>query len=158
MVPTLALFSDVGGGELIVIGIIALLLFGKNLPTVSRSVGKALAEFKRGISQATTEIKTEMDAAAEEVQTAKAEVASSIKVDLADVTRDSPPASSAAPEPKQKPAEEKETSQSLDRPDTATRPLVRPAPGTVASNAISPAAALDKLEVKAPAKIPPPVE
>ena len=35
--------------EMIIIGVIAVLLFGKRLPEVGRSVGKGLMEFKRGI-------------------------------------------------------------------------------------------------------------
>ena len=35
--------------ELAVVGIIALLLFGKKLPDVARSMGKGIVEFKKGI-------------------------------------------------------------------------------------------------------------
>lgn len=39
-----------GGLEWIVIGLVALLLFGKRLPAVAKSLGMALSEFKAGIS------------------------------------------------------------------------------------------------------------
>lgn len=40
----------VGSMELMIVGVIALLLFGKNLPNVARNAGKSFAEFKKGIS------------------------------------------------------------------------------------------------------------
>ena len=39
-----------GMQELIVVGIIAVLLFGKRLPEVARSFGKSYNEFRRGLS------------------------------------------------------------------------------------------------------------
>ncbi|MCC8180328.1 MAG: twin-arginine translocase TatA/TatE family subunit [Planctomycetes bacterium] len=46
----LAFFSMPGGLEWIIIGLVALLLFGKRLPGVARSLGQALHEFKAGIN------------------------------------------------------------------------------------------------------------
>jgi sec-independent protein translocase protein TatA len=40
----------------LVIGIVALLLFGNRLPEVARSMGKALKEFKRGLSDVSDEM------------------------------------------------------------------------------------------------------
>ena len=39
-----------GPAELLVLGMIALLLFGKRLPEVARSLGKGIVEFKKGVS------------------------------------------------------------------------------------------------------------
>ncbi len=38
-----------GGFEWIIVGVIALLLFGKRLPEVARSLGKGIVEFKKGV-------------------------------------------------------------------------------------------------------------
>ena len=46
---TLALLQNIGPWEWIIIGIFALLLFGKRLPEVGRSLGKGIIEFKKGI-------------------------------------------------------------------------------------------------------------
>ena len=45
--------------EMIIFGVIAVLLFGKNLPSVGRSLGKSIVEFKKGLN----DIKSEVDAA-----------------------------------------------------------------------------------------------
>jgi sec-independent protein translocase protein TatA len=39
----------IGNSELLIIGMVALLLFGSRLPQVARSLGKSLTEFKKGI-------------------------------------------------------------------------------------------------------------
>ena len=49
-------FLSPGPGEIFVIGIIAVLLFGKRLPEVGRSLGKSFIEFKKGLYEIQDEI------------------------------------------------------------------------------------------------------
>ena len=42
-------FGAPGLPEMLIVGVIALLLFGKRLPEVARSLGKGIVEFKRGV-------------------------------------------------------------------------------------------------------------
>jgi len=56
---TLAFFSIPGGIEWIVIAIIALLIFGRKLPEVARSMGKSIVEFKKGIKDVKDDIAKE---------------------------------------------------------------------------------------------------
>lgn len=54
----LAMFGLPGGTEWIVIGVIALLIFGRRLPDVARSVGKSIVEFKKGLRDVKDDIDT----------------------------------------------------------------------------------------------------
>jgi sec-independent protein translocase protein TatA len=56
--PFLFGILDFGTTELLVIGAIAVLLFGKNLPEVGRSVGKHLGALRRGIRGIEDEIRS----------------------------------------------------------------------------------------------------
>jgi sec-independent protein translocase protein TatA len=43
-------FGIPGGYEVLIIGFVALLIFGNRLPGVMRSLGQGLTEFKKGIN------------------------------------------------------------------------------------------------------------
>ena len=64
-----------GGWEWIVILVVALLVFGKRLPDVARSVGKSLTAFKKGIHEA-EDVKDEV---MDEVNKVKEDVVNEVK-------------------------------------------------------------------------------
>jgi sec-independent protein translocase protein TatA len=52
---------NLGAAEMVVIGIVALLLFGPRLPMVMRSLGKGIVEFKKGLRDTEDEIHKEIE-------------------------------------------------------------------------------------------------
>lgn len=54
----LAFIGGLGVGEMVIIAVVALLVFGRNLPDVARKVGKGVSEFKRGMSGVEAELRT----------------------------------------------------------------------------------------------------
>jgi sec-independent protein translocase protein TatA len=48
--------GGLGFGELLVLGMIAVLLFGKNLPEVARSLGRSYNQFRRGLNDIQAEV------------------------------------------------------------------------------------------------------
>jgi len=55
-VATLAFIQNIGMMEWVVILVIALLLFGRRLPEVGRSLGKGIVEFKKGLKGVEDEV------------------------------------------------------------------------------------------------------
>lgn len=54
----LALIGPIGWTESIVLLLLGVLIFGKRLPEVGKSLGKSIVEFKKGLSGLEDEIKT----------------------------------------------------------------------------------------------------
>jgi len=50
----------IGNTELLIIGVIALLLFGNRLPSVMRSLGSGISQFKKGLDDVNTEVTRQM--------------------------------------------------------------------------------------------------
>jgi sec-independent protein translocase protein TatA len=50
LMPTLAFFGIPGGYEVLIVGFVALLIFGNRLPSVMKSLGKSVTEFKKGVA------------------------------------------------------------------------------------------------------------
>lgn len=57
--PMLSMFGLPGGMEWVIIGGIALLIFGRRLPDVARSIGKSIVEFKRGLRDVKDDLDTQ---------------------------------------------------------------------------------------------------
>jgi sec-independent protein translocase protein TatA len=55
---TLALF---GPWEIVIIGVVAVLIFGRRLPEVGRNLGQSLVEFKKGLSGVKDDVKGSLD-------------------------------------------------------------------------------------------------
>jgi len=53
---SLAFLSLPAGGEWIIIALLGLLLFGKRLPEVGKSLGRSIVEFKKGLKGVEEEI------------------------------------------------------------------------------------------------------
>lgn len=56
---TLAFIGGLNTWELLIILVIALLLFGKRLPEVGKSLGKGIIEFKKGLKGIEDEVETQ---------------------------------------------------------------------------------------------------
>lgn len=52
----LAFLGSIGWPEMLIIGIIGVLIFGKRLPEVGKSIGKGIVEFKKGLAGVDDEV------------------------------------------------------------------------------------------------------
>ena len=53
--------GGIGFIEMLIIGVVAVLLFGSRLPEVARSLGQTYQQFRRGLSDIQSTINTEID-------------------------------------------------------------------------------------------------
>lgn len=65
MTPTLGFLTNMGIGEILIIGAIALLVFGNRLPGTMRSLGQSVVQFKKGLKEGEAEEADEEKAKAE---------------------------------------------------------------------------------------------
>lgn len=90
-----------GMQEVIIIGIVAVLLFGKRLPEVARSIGKSYNEFRRGIN----DIQSQVDVRETFYAADTGNTASSSKTDIDDLDEATAPKFEPPPsEPKEESA------------------------------------------------------
>jgi sec-independent protein translocase protein TatA len=47
---TLGLFTSIGWMEMTILALLGVLIFGKRLPEVGKSIGKGIVEFKKGLA------------------------------------------------------------------------------------------------------------
>ena len=82
-------FGMPGWQELLILGVIGLLIFGKRLPEVGRSIGKGIVEFKKGLAG----IDEEVDKAVEKQKQIEAEAGNTTEVEThAETTKAEPSA------------------------------------------------------------------
>lgn len=56
LLSPLAFLGPIGWPEMVIIGIIGVLIFGKRLPEVGKSIGKGIVEFKKGLAGVDDEV------------------------------------------------------------------------------------------------------
>jgi len=62
-----------GGYEVWIILVIILLLFGRRIPQVARSLGQGISQFKKGLSEPDAEVEAQVKAEDEKAEDKKAE-------------------------------------------------------------------------------------
>ena len=61
----------IGVSEMVVIGVVAVLLFGSRLPEVAKQVGAAYAQFRKGLAEIQSTIHADIDTSSSSVNSSK---------------------------------------------------------------------------------------
>jgi len=162
-------------GTLIMLGIIGLLLFGKDLPLIARKLATEYFRYKKMINEATSDIRSELESAANQIEEEKRRIQMAAEASVSslnDITADTPdtPASadtSTADTPTNTIEPPRAApSEVPSKPSADPLALDVPAPSSLSHRSTEPAkspaaqvAALDTLQkgVPPPSKIPPPL-
>jgi len=62
---TLAFLPNLGWPEMLIIGVVMLLLFGRRLPEVGKSLGQGIVSFKKGLKEVGDEINVQVNETAQ---------------------------------------------------------------------------------------------
>lgn len=76
--------GGIGYAEIILIGIVAVVLFGSRLPEVARSVGQSYTQFRKGLNDIQSSVKSELDKEIDEVKKIPHELESALEEDEED--------------------------------------------------------------------------
>lgn len=178
---TLAIFNNITPGSLLVLALLGLLLFGKELPTMARNAARQYYRYKRMITEATSDIRREMDNAADQIEEEKRKLEREVHKEM-DSAKSSIESGVSSDEYASSDAYLNGSSGSGDSASPYSSPTVTPepppkpkadplsldvaSPGTISHKATdavqSPAAQIAKLDtiqknVPPPKKIPPPL-
>jgi sec-independent protein translocase protein TatA len=111
LLQTIAFIQNIGGPEWMVILVIALLIFGRRLPEVARSLGKSVNEFKKGMR----EFQDSADEVASDLNKATNEAMSDTDTHASQTTYEDP-SESYGSETTSEPAPESDVSQAVSEP------------------------------------------
>jgi len=138
------MFGSLGGAELLIILVLALLLFGpRKLPEIGRTIGKGLSEFRKATSEFKSNLEREVDLtdvkdARDSLREAKAEIKSTIQ----GAQRLHVPPTPSAPKPARRSTEDAEPEASATDGDSTQpiedRPATDPEPPTDSEPATDP--------------------
>ncbi|QDV75373.1 Sec-independent protein translocase subunit TatA/TatB [Botrimarina mediterranea] len=125
--------------EMLIVGVVAILLFGSRLPTVARSLGKSMTEFRRGMNDLQHEFRSAMNEA-DEAARAPVQGAQGRLPNAAEVAHDEDPprrddsASDSAYDshvPETDAVSEEDALAAVDRREEAPAPSPAPSPSNV---------------------------